>query len=861
MPQAQDEAGNIWEVDAQGNAVRLIRAASAAPQMPADPTFPLQAPKVAAEIENTQTNTADTVADNERQQTELIGALYVKGLRPDGKGGVEPIPNWRGPPGKPQQPAMSDNVRSAMDLLRIIDGEGGLQEQFDTNFSDNGAFGSLGEFSWFGLNPNPAVGTFESKANSALPYVKKFMRTPGEGAQSDKDAAVYQALLPSPNARDATNAQRIDDMRQSALSILRQQGLDISGYDATKKETRGPEWFDRRPNALAIPRIVQGSGPTAAGFGATEGGQPVPPGYQQAYEAFVRTGNFTPEQYAAFRQQLDQQFFGEAAPQTDTYREEGARILETLQRGGDLNLTVPPTEAPLSDLDQLRNNVAANPLGAALIGAADMGSLGGVSALAPGQMQALGDAGGWTGAGLLAGQIGGAIGGTAAIGRLGKETLGRIAPKLLGGGKVAQFGRNLAEDVAYSGVYGTTTGQDPLATAAQGGAGSVLGQGMGSALGRAVSGVTSSPTISRLRDLGVTPSLGQIMRGRAADNSGRSMVAGIEDVIANNGAVGTFVNNARGRALEDANLAGFNIVSDGRPVTAIGEQGLDQLDTIKTDAYSDALSGVSVPTNDPRFVGNVASAARMGEAVDAARGRGDFTYIMDNELAPILGVGPNYSGDQLQDALRLLQGQSRAYRKAASGAAPDPAAAGVSRALEKVGDALGDLASTYSPDTLPKLQSANAIYRGLQVLDDASGRAMNEGGVWTAAQLGQAIKANTQAFEGKGLRKAAKSPLYQLQQDMQAVLPNKVPPTGVNAAPMLALGGAALGGAGYATDNDALKYAALLGLAAAPYTKAGQKAVAKALLDRPDKVKELGKAIRKKKGLFGSATLPFTLPQ
>ncbi len=29
MPQARDEAGNIWETDAQGNPVRLLQAASA----------------------------------------------------------------------------------------------------------------------------------------------------------------------------------------------------------------------------------------------------------------------------------------------------------------------------------------------------------------------------------------------------------------------------------------------------------------------------------------------------------------------------------------------------------------------------------------------------------------------------------------------------------------------------------------------------------------------------------------------------------------------------------------------------------------------------------------------------------------
>lgn len=46
MAQARDEAGNIWEVDAQGNPVRLIQAAGQQSPQPSRPTVtPLDLPR------------------------------------------------------------------------------------------------------------------------------------------------------------------------------------------------------------------------------------------------------------------------------------------------------------------------------------------------------------------------------------------------------------------------------------------------------------------------------------------------------------------------------------------------------------------------------------------------------------------------------------------------------------------------------------------------------------------------------------------------------------------------------------------------------------------------------------------------
>ena len=103
-----------------------------------------------------------------------------------------------------------------------------------------------------------------------------------------------------------------------------------------------------------------------------------------------------------------------------------------------------------------------------------------------------------------------------------------------------------------------------------------------------------------------------------------------------------------------------------------------------------------------------------------------------------------------------------------------------------------------------------------------------------------------------------KQPLFKIANAMNEVLPNKIPPTGVNAAPTLALlGGAGLGAGGGAITGDAkqgagvgLTLGALTTLAA---TKQGQKMLVSALMDRPDAARWLGTQVGKQQGLLGGA--------
>lgn len=92
MPQARDEAGNIWETDAQGNPVRLISQA----QAPADPTFEFQGPQAAADLERTQAATSASRASAASSYASAAASgQTAQGRALENVQKAQEIENWR----------------------------------------------------------------------------------------------------------------------------------------------------------------------------------------------------------------------------------------------------------------------------------------------------------------------------------------------------------------------------------------------------------------------------------------------------------------------------------------------------------------------------------------------------------------------------------------------------------------------------------------------------------------------------------------------------------------------------------------------------------------------------------------------
>ena len=102
---------------------------------------------------------------------------------------------------KPDAPETNEmlrnqQIRAAQGALGLLDKQEAL---FNSKaFTNNGLWGSLQE-----LNPfNPQVSLFNNYSTSMLPYVKQFMRSSGEGANSDADQRAYADLLPQASTWD-----------------------------------------------------------------------------------------------------------------------------------------------------------------------------------------------------------------------------------------------------------------------------------------------------------------------------------------------------------------------------------------------------------------------------------------------------------------------------------------------------------------------------------------------------------------------------------------------------------------------------------------------------------------------------------
>ncbi len=855
MPYRQNKrTGEWWEVDANGNPIRPVQAQQA-PQgrvltVPQSPEKARQERRQAQIDAINQANDAERIRLDQgraaREEAKFKADLAEKGMMQTPDGQIVPIPGW-----KPRKTAAEQADRDARinALNSLVQQINRVQELGNSGpLASDGMISAIGDYL-----PTSSNKRFDTAGAQLSQQGLAAFRIPGAGGVSDRDAIMFdRGNLPQASNFDSANQEILDGLRRRTEEEYRSRGLPL------------PKWV--LPNGRQVANVwdqaqIMAPVEAAAPFGATERQIPIPAEMQAEYQQYMANnyGNIDPDDYANFRAGLDAKYgFGPQNP--DIYKADAPKFNEYYNAGGRQIAPLPGPTEKLSLSQYISNSLENNPVTASLANAGDAASLGTISLLdrkfGDGNMQRLSEA---NPNAALVGQVAGSIVGGGALNRLGSAAAGRFLPALLQGGKGAAAARGIAGDVAYSTIYGTNTGGSPIESALMGGIGGALGRGVGGVVGKAASGLNVTPALERLRAAGVTPTIGQIMRGKENPGMIARAIAGIEDVTANNGVTGNLINPARARALEQANNSAFNIhAGETGPVSGYGVDALDRLDSMKNAAYNRATEGVSIPLDDPRLIQQLGDARKFGLAQDAARSRRDFEISTREGLAPIFGNGDSLSGSQLQDALRFTQGEQRVWGRAANGPMPDPSARGVADAFGRVEDSLISAAARNAPGAIPKLKQANRINRTLSVLDSA---VPTDGeGIFTGAQLMNAIKANNSKFgAGRGVRAAQKSPLFQLASDMQAVLPNKIPPTGVNAAPMLALMGLGSTGAGYATDNSTLGTIGAALLAATPYTKRGGSAVAKVLLDRPDSLKALGTAINKRKGLFGAASIPLML--
>lgn len=214
---------------------------------------------------------------------------------------------------------------------------------------------------------------------------------------------------------------------------------------------------------------------------------------------------------------------------------------------------------------------------------------------------------------------------------------------------------------------------------------------------------------------------------------------------------------------------------------------------------------------------------------------------MQMRLKPFIDPAQlSFDGRGAQSMLRGVKMDKAAqYRKGEVGS--DLYAEQANNILGAIEGAIG----RQAPDVVPKLNASNKAYMSSQILNDAVAAAMNTGGIFSSAQLGQAARKGVKAYGGKSKTGTTARPFFALQRAAQEVLPSSIPDSGT---------------AGRSMEGNLASRALAAGQSAllSPiYSQAAQPLIRSLLLKRPAAARAIGKGIQKKKGLFGrSATIP-----
>ena len=855
MPQARDEAGNIWEVDAQGNPVRMLQSGSAGTiiPLPADPTSQYEAPKAQADvaraqigvrgdqvdIANTQSAMAAREASNRRAEATLpyeVRAAAANAEIAEAKA-------------RKTQQGGNSAVDAYGELQRIVD-------KIDAISADAGDNEGWGETGWTGafLRNRPGTAAYglaadlkALNANAAFRALQKMRdESPTGGALGQITERELELLQSTISNLDPDQSQ--EDF-QARLREAREFYTDMQNRIVRSS----PEQFgDDLPNAMTAARLVRGEGPGLAAAGSTQGSVPIPPEMQDEYDAYLaqNAGALDPEAYAAFRLGLDRKYgFDPNEGQASIYRDEALTINQGIADGGATNTRIPNVNRDLTEAEQVRNNTINSPLGAALLGATDTGSFGAVRGFNPEMMDAVATEN--PGA-MMAGQIGGAIGGVAGLANATAAVAGGAAPQLLAGGARGQLARNLAADTGYAGIYSANSGGDIGTDMALGAVGSLGGQAVGKGLGGIIGGAAQSVPVRALRARNIPLTMGQKLGGAAKLMEDKAISVPI---------VGDMI---RARRMEGLDAFNRNAMADagqaiGYTPRNVGEEGVQELFEATSKAYDDATAGVTVPLDDQfveDFTGAIAKADQLPK--DLRRGVGQ---VLEARLAPATDMG-TISGYDYQQAMRALketrnnppqrfQGFEQDYKDAITGAM----------------DALtGQMKRGGGDQVVDGLGRADAAYRATKTVENAATRAAggSQSGtnfVFTPSQLQRAGIASAKKYPGP-------RPFAELADAGQEVLPSQIPNSGTadRAAQMmlpgLIGGGAGIGALSDGTDGAAtggMYGAALAALLTAGGTRAGQKALDMAVISRPAAARQLGEQVNRRRGLFGHAGVPLMI--
>lgn len=427
---------------------------------------------------------------------------------------------------------------------------------------------------------------------------------------------------------------------------------------------------------------------------------------------------------------------------------------------------------------------------------------------------------------------------TWALPGIGVARAAGAVPAIAGALQAFSAARPVLSGIAAGAGTGAAQGAlEPTATGDSRLGNMAIGAGIGAA-GGAIPGLlarvvkpSSSDDVARLVNEGVRLTPGQATGGA---------LKRIEDAATSVPVVGDVIKRAQTRGIEDFNRAGFNraLAPIGEKVGKdfnIGREGIAAVESKIGAAYDRALNKIVRVDLDDQFGAEVGKLVGMTAELGEGPAK-QFGAILKNRVLDKITPAGTMSAETMKAVESELGRQVRQW----SGSS-DAAQRGLASALREVQSSLrGAVERSAGPAAAGDLKAANTAWANFVRIQDAASRLGAKDGVFTPAQLLNAVKSGD-----KSVRKSAFARGDALMQDLaesaKNVMPSSVPDSGTASRIFTGGGiGGLLGNAmGVEPSTMALAASAML-----PYTKFGGGLTLAALTKRPEFAGTLAEILR-----------------
>lgn len=307
---------------------------------------------------------------------------------------------------------------------------------------------------------------------------------------------------------------------------------------------------------------------------------------------------------------------------------------------------------------------------------------------------------------------------------------------------------------------GDTT--ERLKAAAAGGIGGAAGAKASQLISRAAPAAVN-PNVRLLSDEGIGLTPGQ--------NAG-GWLKSMEDKATSIPLVGDVINSARRRGLTEFNAAAIERAKlPGMQVEGVGSGAVQDLRQGLGAAYDDVLSRSSANALDTDFVNKMASLRSMVSSLPAKEQKA-FDAIIDREIGGRMAPNGMVNAENLQAVKSALGNEAKNFSTST-----DAYQRQLGQALKQADQEFRDLVTRANPQNATELAAIDKAYANFKRIQKAASGVGTEEGVFTPAQLHNAVKAMDRTKD-----KRAFSEGDALLQDLSAagkdVMPSKIPDSG-----------------------------------------------------------------------------------